>query len=139
MTCIVQVAGKVRDRLEVPPSISDDDLREQALAAPGVVKALAGAGIRTVVARGRRERVIADVINGEPIGTTFLPRPSADLSLAVRAIVFSAAGTAGQRCTSLRRLIVHRDPRDGKYQSVNVYSEQESVAPLAARATTSTR
>ncbi|MEM7755478.1 MAG: aldehyde dehydrogenase family protein [Planctomycetota bacterium] len=34
-------------------------------------------------------------------------RPSADLELAVRAIVFSAAGTAGQRCTTLRRLIVH--------------------------------
>jgi aldehyde dehydrogenase (NAD+) len=33
---------------------------------------------------------------------------SADLDLAVRGIVFSAAGTAGQRCTSLRRLIVHR-------------------------------
>jgi aldehyde dehydrogenase (NAD+) len=33
--------------------------------------------------------------------------PSADLALALRAIVFSAAGTAGQRCTSLRRLIVH--------------------------------
>ncbi|MDV3126966.1 aldehyde dehydrogenase family protein [Mycobacterium sp. 21AC1] len=33
--------------------------------------------------------------------------PSADLDLAVRAIVFSAAGTAGQRCTTLRRLIVH--------------------------------
>jgi aldehyde dehydrogenase (NAD+) len=33
--------------------------------------------------------------------------PSADLSLALRAIVFSAAGTAGHRCTSLRRLIVH--------------------------------
>lgn len=33
--------------------------------------------------------------------------PSADLDLALRAIVFSAAGTAGQRCTSLRRLIVH--------------------------------
>ena len=33
--------------------------------------------------------------------------PSADLELAVRGIVFSAAGTAGQRCTSLRRLIVH--------------------------------
>ena len=31
---------------------------------------------------------------------------SADLELAVRAILFSAAGTAGQRCTSLRRLIV---------------------------------
>jgi aldehyde dehydrogenase (NAD+) len=34
-------------------------------------------------------------------------RPSADLDLAVRAIAFSAMGTAGQRCTSLRRLIVH--------------------------------
>lgn len=34
--------------------------------------------------------------------------PSADLDLALRAIVFSAVGTAGQRCTSLRRLIVHR-------------------------------
>ena len=33
--------------------------------------------------------------------------PSADLDLAVRAILFAAAGTAGQRCTSLRRLIVH--------------------------------
>lgn len=33
--------------------------------------------------------------------------PSADMDLAVRAIVFSAVGTAGQRCTTLRRLIVH--------------------------------
>lgn len=35
--------------------------------------------------------------------------PAADLDMAVRAIVFSAVGTAGQRCTTLRRLIVHRD------------------------------
>jgi aldehyde dehydrogenase (NAD+) len=33
--------------------------------------------------------------------------PSADLELATRGIVFAAAGTAGQRCTTLRRLIVH--------------------------------
>jgi aldehyde dehydrogenase (NAD+) len=38
--------------------------------------------------------------------------PSADLELAVRAIVFAAAGTAGQRCTTLRRLIVHESIRD---------------------------
>jgi aldehyde dehydrogenase (NAD+) len=38
--------------------------------------------------------------------------PSADLDLALRAIVFSAVGTAGQRCTSLRRLIVHDDVYD---------------------------
>lgn len=31
-----------------------------------------------------------------------------------------------------RRLVVHRDPRDGQYRSVTVYSELESVAPLAA-------
>jgi aldehyde dehydrogenase (NAD+) len=35
--------------------------------------------------------------------------PSADLELAERAILFSAAGTAGQRCTTLRRLIAHED------------------------------
>jgi aldehyde dehydrogenase (NAD+) len=35
--------------------------------------------------------------------------PSADLDLAVRAIAFSAAGTTGQRCTTMRRLIVHED------------------------------
>ncbi|MEQ3669416.1 aldehyde dehydrogenase family protein [Pseudophaeobacter sp.] len=38
--------------------------------------------------------------------------PSADLEMALRAIVFSAVGTAGQRCTSLRRLIVHADIYD---------------------------
>lgn len=38
--------------------------------------------------------------------------PSADLELAVRSIVFAAVGTAGQRCTTLRRLIVHQSVAD---------------------------
>jgi aldehyde dehydrogenase (NAD+) len=38
--------------------------------------------------------------------------PSADLDLAERAILFSAVGTAGQRCTTLRRLIVHESIAD---------------------------
>ena len=38
--------------------------------------------------------------------------PSADLELATRAVVFAAAGTAGQRCTTLRRLLVHEDVAD---------------------------
>jgi aldehyde dehydrogenase (NAD+) len=38
--------------------------------------------------------------------------PTADLDLALRAIAFGAMGTAGQRCTSLRRLIVHEDVCD---------------------------
>jgi leucyl-tRNA synthetase len=49
VTCVVQVAGKVRDRLEVPPDISEDDLRELALAAPGVTRTLAGGGVRKVI------------------------------------------------------------------------------------------
>jgi aldehyde dehydrogenase (NAD+) len=42
--------------------------------------------------------------------------PSADLDLAVRAIAFSAVGTTGQRCTTLRRLIVHEDIADALLQ-----------------------
>jgi aldehyde dehydrogenase (NAD+) len=38
--------------------------------------------------------------------------PSADLDLTVRAVLFAAVGTCGQRCTSLRRLIVHEDIAD---------------------------
>ncbi|WP_250446018.1 leucine--tRNA ligase [Actinotalea sp. C106] len=51
VTCVVQVQGKVRDRLEVPPDIGEDELRELALAAPGVLRSLADREIRTVVVR----------------------------------------------------------------------------------------
>ena len=51
VTCVVQVAGKVRERLEVPPTIGEDELRELALTSPGVVKALEGREIRTVIVR----------------------------------------------------------------------------------------
>jgi leucyl-tRNA synthetase len=51
VTCVVQVAGKVRDRLEVPPGIGEDELRELALATDGVVRALEGRGVRTVIVR----------------------------------------------------------------------------------------
>lgn len=44
--------------------------------------------------------------------------PSADLELAARAILFSAAGTAGQRCTTLRRLIVHESIAEALVQRV---------------------
>jgi aldehyde dehydrogenase (NAD+) len=66
--------------------------------------------------------------------------PSADLDLALRAIAFSAMGTAGQRCTSLRRLIVHEAIYDELvaglkrvYRSVGVGDPRESgtlVGPL---------
>jgi len=49
VTCVLQVDGKVRDRLEVPVGISEDDLRELALAAPGVTRTLAGRPVRQVI------------------------------------------------------------------------------------------
>ncbi|MFD7340512.1 leucine--tRNA ligase [Streptomyces violascens] len=51
VTCVVQIKGKVKARLEVPPSISDDELEKLALADEAVVAALAGAGIRKVIVR----------------------------------------------------------------------------------------
>ncbi len=44
--------------------------------------------------------------------------PSADLDLALRGIVFAAAGTAGQRCTSMRRVIAHRSVADALTERV---------------------
>ncbi|GAA1925564.1 leucine--tRNA ligase [Streptomyces sodiiphilus] len=51
VTCVVQVKGKVKARLEVSPQIADADLEERALAEPAVVAALGGAGIRKVIVR----------------------------------------------------------------------------------------
>ncbi len=66
--------------------------------------------------------------------------PSADIDITVRAVAFAAMGTAGQRCTSLRRLIVHDDIYDtlvprlkAAYRSVSVSDPREAatlVGPL---------
>ncbi|MFN3548129.1 MAG: aldehyde dehydrogenase family protein [Mesorhizobium sp.] len=66
--------------------------------------------------------------------------PSADLDMALRAVAFGAMGTAGQRCTTLRRLFVHESvydrlvPRLRKaYESVSVGNPLETnalVGPL---------
>ncbi|MGW2258674.1 leucine--tRNA ligase [Streptomyces sp. NPDC001780] len=51
VVCVVQVKGKVKARLEVSPSVSDEELRALALADDGVVAALGGAAIRKVIVR----------------------------------------------------------------------------------------
>ncbi len=53
--------------------------------------------------------------------------PSADLELAVRAIVFAAAGTTGQRCTTLRRLIVHRSIADEVVERITAAYRQLQI------------
>jgi aldehyde dehydrogenase (NAD+) len=58
--------------------------------------------------------------------------PDADLALAVRAILFGAVGTAGQRCTSTRRLIVHESVADELAQRlVQAYAQVAIGDPLA--------
>jgi leucyl-tRNA synthetase len=51
VTCVVQVAGKVKDRLEVSPDIDSSELEKLALASDLVQTALEGRGIRTVIVR----------------------------------------------------------------------------------------
>jgi aldehyde dehydrogenase (NAD+) len=66
-----------------------------------------GAKVAPVVA-GRFGRSILELGGNNAAIIT----PSADMALVVRGVTFAAAGTAGQRCTSLRRLIVHRSRLD---------------------------
>ncbi len=66
--------------------------------------------------------------------------PSADLELAVRAILFAATGTAGQRCTTLRRLIIHEQIYErlletlrGAYEQISIgnpFAKETLVGPL---------
>jgi aldehyde dehydrogenase (NAD+) len=66
--------------------------------------------------------------------------PDADLDMALRAVLFGAVGTAGQRCTTLRRIIVHASVKDalmkkiiGAYESLKIGNPLEPgtlVGPL---------
>ena len=59
--------------------------------------------------------------------------PSADLDMAMRAILFGAVGTAGQRCTTLRRLIVHKSVKGKLLASLKrAYKSVRIGSPLEA-------
>jgi leucyl-tRNA synthetase len=51
VTCIVQVQGKVRGKLEVPPTIDEATLQELAMSEPNVVRAIGDATVRNVIVR----------------------------------------------------------------------------------------
>jgi leucyl-tRNA synthetase len=51
VTCVIQVQGKVRDKIQVPPDISDEELKALALATEGAQRALDGRAVRTVIVR----------------------------------------------------------------------------------------
>ena len=51
VTMVVQVNGKVRDRIEVAPDVSEEEAERLALASPPVIEALAGGTARRVIVR----------------------------------------------------------------------------------------
>ncbi len=114
-----------------------DDTRVALISATGSTRMGAGVGPRVAARFGRSLLELGG-------NNAAIAAPSADLELSVRAICFSAAGTAGQRCTSLRRLFVHEDiydslaPRLKKaYASLPVGDPLEDgslVGPLIDRA-----
>jgi leucyl-tRNA synthetase len=61
VTCVVQVQGKVRGRLEVAPDISEADLEAAALADPAVQRALDGATVRKVIVRAPK---LVNIVTG---------------------------------------------------------------------------
>jgi aldehyde dehydrogenase (NAD+) len=59
--------------------------------------------------------------------------PTADLKMTVTAAVFGAVGTAGQRCTSTRRLIIHESIFDKVIEAIkNAYGQLKIGSPLSA-------
>ncbi len=104
--------------------IAPDGLVEVAIGGAEIGQALAAdPRLPLVSATGsvRMGKALAPVVAGR-LGRALLElggnnaaivAPTADLDLAERAILFAAVGTAGQRCTSLRRLIVHDTVWDG--------------------------
>jgi aldehyde dehydrogenase (NAD+) len=112
------IASLVAAEMDMPPGVLN-----LVIGGPDVGQALAAEpAVRLVSATG-------SVAMGRAVGETVARRlgrsllelggnngaivtPSADLGLTLRAVVFAAVGTCGQRCTSLRRLIIHDDVAD---------------------------
>jgi aldehyde dehydrogenase (NAD+) len=110
-----------------------DDARVPVISATGSTRMGRAVGQRVAARFGRSILELGG--NNAAIVT-----PSADLDLTLRAVAFGAMGTAGQRCTSLRRLIVHQDIYDlllprlvSVYKNISVgnpFSGDVLVGPL---------
>ena len=113
MACMKIAADVLKELPEIPPAVLSVVIGKtdvgQALAANEKLPLISATGstrmgkaVAETVAR-RLGRCLLELGGNNAMIVT----PTADLELATRAITFAAAGTAGQRCTTLRRLIVH--------------------------------
>jgi len=124
IACQTLFAKTVAACPDVPPAISNlvvgrADIGQRLSASPllSLISAtgsipMGRAVAQTVAARLGRSLLELGGNNG------MIVAPSADLQLAVRAATFSSVGTCGQRCTSLRRLIVHQSIADSVRDSL---------------------
>ena len=143
---VQNIAQEVLDDMDAPPIfglvVADRNPVGEAM--------LADRNLPLVSATGscRMGRRVAEVV-GTRLGRTLLElggnnaivvSDQADLDLAMRAVVFGACGTAGQRCTSTRRLFLHEDIADemesrliAAYQQVKIgdpLEEETLMGPL---------
>ena len=113
----------IGDRSEVGEALIQDR-RVPLISATGSVPMGRHVG-QTVAARLGKTLLELGGNNGVIVG------PSADLDLTLRAIVFGAVGTAGQRCTSTRRLIVHQDVYPALSEAlIKAYQQVQIGSPL---------
>ncbi len=113
--------------------VGDRDLGEAMTANPkvAIVSATGSVPMGRAVAASMSPRLGRTILE---LGgnNAMIVAPSADLEMALRAIVFSAVGTAGQRCTSLRRVMVHEDVYDALVpRLMNAYDGLPIGDPLA--------
>lgn len=127
LACQAMVARVLSQMPEAPPAVSSVivGLRDvgEALADAPELPLISATG-STAMGRAVAQRVAARL--GRSLlelggNNGMIVTPKADLELTTRAIVFSAVGTCGQRCTTLRRLIVHESLADdliGRLKSI---------------------
>ncbi len=113
LACHALLVGVMEEMDDVPPGIAGvvvggKEVGESLVASPQVplISATGSVPMGRAVAQRVAARLGRSLLElGGNNG--MIVAPSADLELAVRSIVFAAAGTCGQRCTTLRRLFVH--------------------------------
>lgn len=132
-----QIAAEVFERNGVPEGVSclvnGDYKIGQMLAADeriGLISATGSVRMGKAVARTAAERLGRTLLE---LGgnNAIIITPNADLDIAIRGALFGAVGTAGQRCTTTRRLIIHEDVyEEVKSRLVSAYEQLRIGNPL---------
>jgi aldehyde dehydrogenase (NAD+) len=139
LACQSVVASVLKEMSEVPAGVSSlvigyRDVGKKLAEAPELplVSATGSTAMGRAVAQtvaGRLGKSLLELGGNNAMIVT----PSADLEMVTRAVVFSAVGTCGQRCTTLRRLIVHESLADELIKRlISIYDRLPIGNPLEA-------